>query len=109
MKTIAVVPLSKSGFWLKATSSPRPTDTDGTALGMKNSRPSALAHPSARARSASAAQAPVTSASRLATNPVTRLAIDRVARRAAGGVAIVLQGEAGRQNAVPLLREARAE
>ena len=52
MKTIAVVPLSRIGFWLNATSSPRPTETEGTALGMKNKRPSAPAHRSARARNA---------------------------------------------------------
>ena len=40
MTTIAVVPFSSSGFWLNATSRPRPTETDGTALGTKNSTPS---------------------------------------------------------------------
>ena len=44
--TIAVVPLRSSGRWLKATRRPSPTDTDGTALGMKNSKPNVRLHAS---------------------------------------------------------------
>ncbi len=43
---MAVVPLRSSGRWLNATRSPSPTDTDGTALGMKNSRPKVRLHAS---------------------------------------------------------------
>ena len=74
MKTIAVVPLSSNGRWLKATSRLSPTETDGTALGTKNRTPSVRAAPPPCERRASAAQAPLTSASRLATTPVARLA-----------------------------------
>src|SRR5271165_7167592 len=90
MKTIAVVPLSNSGFWLNATSSPSPTDTEGTALGMKNSSPSA-GDERQQAGDESSDEA----------------GVDSVARRAASRVPIVLPGEACRQYAIPLLGEAR--
>ena len=74
IKTIATVPLSSKGGRLKATSRPRPIDTDGTALGMKKRR--SRTRPKARGtvRSASADHVPTPSANTLAIIPVRRLA-----------------------------------
>src|SRR5690242_21411851 len=67
------VPLSSSGGRLKATSSPRPTDTDGTAIGSMKSVLATRRPRLRRRRTASAAQVPSVSATTLATRPVTRL------------------------------------
>jgi hypothetical protein len=70
---MVAVPLSSSGGWLKATSRPSPTETDGTALGTKKITSRTRRRVPPRRRSANVAQVPQTSAAQLASAPVATL------------------------------------
>jgi len=71
--TIAVVPFNSKGGRLNPTSRPSPTETDGTALGMKKSRSMSRLGAGRMSRRASAAQLPDISAAALAMSPVKTL------------------------------------
>ena len=74
MMTMLVVPLRRNGGRLNATSRPRPTDTDGTALGTKKNRSRKRRATGRTERIAMAAQVPMTRAAALAAIPVKTLA-----------------------------------
>ncbi len=73
--TIEPVPLSRTGGLLKATSTARPTTTDGTATGSMNSASRDRFPRFFSVAAASAAQVPTVSARTLAARAVTRLVV----------------------------------
>ena len=97
-----LVAFSSTGGRLNGTSRPRPTETDGTALGTKNSMSSTRRGSRGIVRSASAAQVPATRATRLAIAPVAIEARSCSGRLAREGVAVMQQRQLARQHAVPL-------
>jgi len=103
------VPLSSNGFWLNATSRLSPTETEGTALGTKNSTPSVRAAPPPCERKASAAQAPADQRQQAGDDAGGEAGEHRLARSAVAGLAVVFEGETARQHAVPLAGEARRQ